>query len=101
MKHYKVDIKTFNFSPKEYRCYRDSDGVTYTHRFPVIKHNFITTLECEITIMGDSGDVIINVYDMNRSLYAPFYNVEFGDFSPVLTKINKRINQELKRLGVK
>ena len=101
MGQYKVNTKTFNFSPKEFRCYRDSEGVTYIHRFPILKHNSTTTIDGEFSIMGDSGDVIINVYDMNRNLYAPYYNVTFGDFSPVLNKINKRINQELKRLGVK
>ena len=66
-----------------------------------MKHNSITTLEGEFSIMGDSGEVIINVYDMNRSLYATYYNVAFGDYTPILTKINNRINQELKRLGIK
>lgn len=101
MKQYKVDVKLFNFSPKEFRCYRDTDGVTYVHKFSVLKHNNTSTLDCEFSIMGDSGDVIINVYDMNRNLYAPYYNVTYGDFSPVLTKINTRINQELKRLGIR
>lgn len=100
MKQYRVDMKTFNFSPKEFRCYRDSDGVTYTHRFPITKHNSTTTLEGEFAVMGESGDVIINVYDMNHNLYAPFYNVAFGNYTPILTKINNRINQELKRLGI-
>ena len=100
MGQYKVDIKTFNFSPKEFRCYRDADGVTYVHRFSVLRHNNTSTLDGEFSIMGDSGDVIINVYDMNRNLYAPYYNVMFGDYTPVLTKINNRINQELKRLGI-
>ena len=101
MKQYRVDIKTFNFSPKEFRCCRESDGTIYTHRFAIIKHNNTTTIEGEFTIMGDTGDVLINVYDMNRNLYAPFYTVMFGDYTPVLTKINNSINKELKRLGIK
>lgn len=101
MKQYRVDIKTFNFSPKEFRCCRESDGTVYTHRFPIVKHNGVTTIEGEFTIMGDTGDVLINVYDMSHNLYAPYYAVMFGDYTIVLNKINKSIDQELKRLGIK
>jgi len=101
MKQYKVDMKTFNFSSKEFRCYREPDGTIYTHRFPIIKHDGVTTIEGEFTIIGDTGEVLINVYDMNRNLYAPYYAVMFGDYTIVLNKINNNIEQELKRLGIK
>ena len=101
MNQLKVNIKTYKISPKEFRINRSSESVIYTHRFPVYKHHGITTLDGEITIIGDTGDVIIDVYNMNRNIYPPFYHVEYGDFSPMLDKINNRINQELKKLGIK
>lgn len=101
MKQLKVDIETFKFSPKEFRIIRNTDGVIYAHRFPVIKHNNITSLEGEITILGDTGEVLIDVFNLNRTFYSPFYNNIYGDFAPILSKIHEHINQELNRLGIK
>ena len=101
MEQLKVDVNTFKFSPKEFRANRNIDGVTYTHRFPVIEHNNRTSLEGRIAILVDTGEVSIDVCNLNGSFYAPYYNNTYGDFAPVLSKINNRINQELKKLGIK
>ena len=101
MEQLKVNVKTFKFSPKEFRMIRNIEGVIYTHRFPVVKHNDRTSLEGKITILSDTGEVLIDVLNLNGTFYSPFYNNIYGDFAPILSKIHERINQELNRLGIK
>lgn len=101
MESLKIDPSKYKFSPKEFKSSITPDGTTYTHRFPVVKYkNRTTVLECELTIDGETGEVIINVFDINRNAYAPFYHVPCGNYSVILDKIYKAINSELKRLGL-
>ena len=72
----------------------------YVYRFPVYKYKRKTTLECEISVEVNSNIVIVNVYNSNHSVYAPFYNDEYGNFEPLLEIINKNIMIEFKKLGV-
>ena len=90
----------YNFSTKEFRYNYHPEGGTYTHRFPVWKHNKNTTLECELSIDETTGLVQFNVFDMNKVPYAPFYYVYCGNYEPILTKVHHAINEELKRLGI-
>ena len=97
----KVSISKYNFSKKEFRYIDDGYDAFYVHRFPIIKHNRITTIEGVITISADTGVGIVDVYDMNRNIYAPFYHVSYGNYTPILETINTQITNELKRLGIK
>lgn len=99
MESLKIDPSKYKFSPKEFKSSITPDGTTYTHRFPVVKYkNRTTVLECELTIDADSGQVNINVSDINREPYPPFYHIYCGNYSPILDKIHKAINTELIRL---
>ena len=92
--------KNYKFSTKEFRYNYHPDGGTYIHRFPVWKYKQSTTLECELSIDELTGTVRFNIFDMNRTPYAPFYYVYCGDCEPMLGKIHDIINVELKRLGL-
>ena len=96
-----IDPSKYNFSSKEFKKDSGYDGTTYSHRFPVTKYSNHPTLECELTIDADSGAVFINVFDIGRIPYAPFYHTYCGNYSPLLEKIYNAIEEELKRLGLK
>ena len=95
-----IDTSTYKFSNKEFRYSYHPDGGTYIHRFPVWKYKRTTTLECELSIDESTGVVNFNVFDMNRTPYAPFYYIYCGNCEPMLGKIHDAINAELKRLGL-
>lgn len=84
------------------RMLSDSDDSVYTYRFPLHKNGYFTTLECELSCVETTGEINVDVYDYGtRNRYAAFYCTEYGDYSCMLKAINKRINAELKRLGIK
>ena len=95
-----IDPSTYKFSPKEFSYNYHPDGGTYIHRFPVWKYKRTTILECVIAIDELTGEIRLNVYDINKSPYAPFYAVYFGNYDPMLDQIYNTINAELKRLGL-
>jgi hypothetical protein len=97
----KVNVKTYNFSKKDFRYTNDGYDAFYVRRFPIIKHNRTITVEGVITISTDNGLGRIDVYDMNRNIYAPFYHVDYGNYNHILETINTQITNELKRLGIK
>ena len=100
---FKINPSTYNCSSKEFRYSRDSNDeiITYTHRFPVYKYKNTCTLEAELTIIKEDGEVIIDVYDMNGRLYTPFYGINDNGFEALVEEINQKIINELKRLGLK
>ena len=80
-----------------------SDDVTdcYSLRFPVHKYKKFTTLECEIVVELQTGNVITNVFNYGTNdIYAPYYYNEYGNY-PILDKIKHAIKVQMKRLGVK
>ena len=77
-----------------------SEQAVYYYKFPVLKYKEYTTLECEISINTSNEYVDINVYDENGNMYFPFYHNEYGNHEPLIKKINKKINSELKRIGI-
>lgn len=80
----------------------DLDDEVYTHRFHVYKHGDACILDCEFSLFKNTGKVIINVYDCNTgNIYAPFYHVEYGKYDGILSAINKRIEIELEKLGIR
>lgn len=92
----KLQSLGFRYSVK----YSTSDCAIYYYRFPVHKYKTYTTLECEIYVNTSSGDVEINVYDENNNIYPPFYNIECGNYEPLMESVNHKIVSELKRIGV-
>lgn len=67
------------------------EEIVYTYRFPVHKSGCFTILECELSCIESTGKIKINVYDYGtRVKYTAF-----------LKNINRKINEELKRFGIK
>lgn len=99
--NYKYKITTLNKEIiKKFSLY-GADETTYLYRFPVHKYNGKTILECELSIDAHNNEVTIDVYNVsNRNPYTAFYSDEIGSYEPMLKKINKIINSELKKLGV-
>ena len=90
--------KGFHYSTM--RSDRDSDY--YSLRFPVHKYNKQTTLECELTVELETGDVSVDVFNYGtRNIYAPYYNHEFGGKNEVLESAQKEISKQMKKLGIK
>ncbi len=83
------------------RMLSNADDTVYTYRFPIHKNGYFTTLECELSCIESTGEVSVDVYDYGtRNRYAAFYYTQYGDYSKMLKAINKRINAELKKLGI-
>ena len=84
------------------RIFSDDEQTIYTHRFPVHKYGGFVTLECEIQMDVSNGRIIdINVYDCgSRSIYAPFYYLEYGNYTTILNSINNKILAKFNKLGI-
>ena len=84
------------------KIFSEKDSDAYTYRFPVHKYGSCTTLDGEITIFINDGNVKLNVYDSRtRHKYAPFYCVEYGNYGSFIDEINNRFLCELNKLGIK
>jgi hypothetical protein len=80
----------------------DEDEIYYTYRFPVHKNGGFIVLEGEIIVNLVKKDIEVNVFDYKtRDKYAPFYYIGYGDYTPIMESINKKILDEFKRLGIK
>ena len=84
-----------------YNKLMSDDTDFYSMRFPVHKYNKHVTLEGEILVELQTGDVIINVYNFGTNdRYTPFYNLDYGKYE-ILESINKVIEEHLKKIGAK
>lgn len=93
-----LDEKGFRYN----RTFSDDEDRVYTYRFPLCKNGYFVTLECEFSCIETTGEIRVDVYEYGtRNKYVSFYCVEYGDYSVMLNTINKKINSELKKLGVK
>ena len=80
----------------------DRDSEYYSLRFPVHKHKQHTTLECELNVQLETGEVLIDVFKYGtRSIYAPYYYNEYGGKNEVLESVQDTINKQMKKLGIK
>lgn len=81
----------------------DSEGEFYSFRFPVLQYAKSTTVEGEIVIDLNSGEVDVNAYSYGtKGYYPPFYQIECGEvYRPIIEKINKAFIQVFKKIGVK
>ena len=79
-----------------------SESEIYTKRIPLHKYKKETTIEGEIAIEYESGDVIVNVVvAKTRSLYHPYYNTLCGNQdSSLFCEIDKNIFNELRNYGI-
>lgn len=83
------------------RLLSDEEVEIYTYRFPVLRYDKFTVLECELRAELNSCEIKINVYDYNtNSKYAPFYYCEYGTYNKLLEEIHNKINKKLKDLQI-
>ena len=102
-KYYKSDItmEWIRKSPFRYsNLFSTYEENAYSYRFPVHKSGGYVTLECEITVFEQSGNITLNVFEYGtRNKYAAFYCNEYGK-NLVLDSVNEKITSELKRFGI-
>ena len=78
----------------------DNEEEKYTYSFPVLKYEKTVVLRSRITAYADINEIQIDVMDNNFTPYAPFYNIECGNYDVVLNKINKTILNEFGKLKI-
>lgn len=78
----------------------DSSSNYYVYKFPVEKYNKCTILECRVLVDSNSGDVRLDVYDNWGNMYPPFYYNGYGNYKPILHRINSIIFSEFKKLNI-
>ena len=84
------------------RIFSNNDADVYTYRFPVYKYERFIILECEMKVILGEDNVYINVFDYNTlNRYAPFYYMEYGNYTSMLKEIWQKIDKELNKLGIK
>ncbi len=99
LKNHTIDnLKSLGFRRYSPMC--DSESSYYIYRFPVNKYLGTTTLECELKVDSQTGDIRIDVYDMDHDLFAMFYNELTDSHKGLMSKINRVILNELKKLGI-
>lgn len=77
----------------------NDDTDVYTYRFPVLKYNSYTTLECGLSIIFGDNKIKIDVYDYGtRDKYAPFYYTEYGNHTKILNTIWFNIDHRIKQI---
>lgn len=78
----------------------DASEDKYVYTFAVLRYDEITVLRCKVAAYTDTNEIQIDVVDNNFTPYAPFYNIECGNYDVVLNKINKAILNEFRKLKI-
>lgn len=78
----------------------DNEENIYVYNFNVLRHEKTTVLRGKITAFTSSSNIHIDVIDNNYIPYAPFYNIECGNYDVILNKINKAILNEFSKLNI-
>lgn len=78
----------------------DETEEKYVYNFPVLRHEKITVLRGRIIAYTDTNKIQIDVMDNNFTPYAPFYNIECGNYDTIMNKINRAILNEFSKLKI-
>lgn len=78
----------------------DNDEDEYIYKFTILRYDKMTVLRGRIKAYTDTNEVRIDVMDNNFTPYAPFYNIECGNYDVVLNRINKAILNEFSKLKI-
>ena len=80
----------------------DSDVEFYSVKFPVLQYSGKTTVDGEIIIDMNSGEVRLNTYSYGTdSCYAPFYQKCNKVYEPIIEKINNAFNEMFNKIKIK
>ena len=72
----------------------------YIYRFPVEKYLGKTVLECELKIDSNTGNIRVDVYNMDHDVFSMFYNEHTKSNMNFMNKISNVILEEYKKLGI-
>lgn len=80
----------------------DSECDFYSIRFPALQYHKTTTVDGEIIINMNSGNVKINAYNYGTdNYYPPFYKKDCSKvYEPIIKKINKGFNTMFRKIGI-
>lgn len=79
----------------------DSKLECYVHKFPVYNYKKQPVVFCKIGINEeDNNSIWYNVCEVNDTLYAGYYNNEYGH-NAMIERIDRAILHKLKDLGAK
>ena len=97
--HSQENLRLLGFHRYSLMC--DEYSLYYIYRFPVEKYLGKTVLECELKIDSNTGNIRVDVYDMDHDVFAMFYNEYTKSNMNFMNKISNVILEEYKKLGIK
>lgn len=82
--------------------YQKNDEERFVKTIPLMRDNEKPVIIGVLTVCFPKKELLVDIYDNNRQLYAPYYNRE-GHFShkPLVSKIDKMLNAEIDKLNAK
>ena len=95
--HSITHLKTLGFHKISNMC--DEDNTFYSYRFPVYKYLGKPTLECDIKVKTESGEIRVDVYDMDYDSLPAFYSKD-NVYNSLIKDVDKKIISEFKKLGI-
>lgn len=84
---------------RRYNTMSTEETSYYIYKFPVYKYLGRATLECEIIIDSNTGEIRIDVYDMDHDVFPAFYNTQKYE-QKLIEDIRRNILKEYKKLGL-
>lgn len=78
----------------------DDNNTYYTYKFSAYKNDSETVLWGQITICLETNAITVDVYNIDYTTYRPFYFTEYGNYEPLLNKINSNIMGVFKKLDI-
>ena len=96
--HSPENLRLLGFHRYSLMC--DEYSLYYIYRFPVEKYLGKTVLECELKIDSNTGNIRVDVYDMDHDVFAMFYNEYTKSNIDFINKISNVILEEYKKLGI-
>lgn len=80
----------------------DSDCDFYSVKFPVLQYNNSTTVDGEIIVDMNTGEIRVNAYNYGtRNYYSPFYKKECSEvYEPIIKKINNAFYNMFNKIGI-
>ena len=97
--HSSENLRLLGFHRYSLMC--DEYSLYYIYRFQVEKYLGKTVLECELKIDSNTGNIRVDVYDMDHDVFAMFYNEYTKSNMNFMNKISNVILEEYKKLGIK
>lgn len=84
------------FKPYTYDLDENYD---YSYCFSVYETQGVPIIYCKLNVDSE-GYVNIFVHTERGEIYKPFYGTKYGNYDPIIEKINKKILAEFRKLGI-